>query len=115
MLEKSAYDLSIVSESWVQFEFALAWRKRFRGRNASFRGTFLSEDNLIVTRAKGDLVNQAKSAETLHALMELRCRQEVIERWLVNQELPEGLRQSLRATLAEVEEQLKVLTYTLPR
>ncbi len=42
--------------------------------------------------------------------MQLRCRQEVLERWLASQVLPDGLQQSLYAMLAEVREQLSVLT-----
>jgi hypothetical protein len=55
------------------------------------------------------------SAETLQELTQLRCRQEILERWLASQVLPDGLEQGLRASLAEVEEQLKTLIETLPR
>jgi hypothetical protein len=57
----------------------------------------------------------ANSADTVHALMQLRCRQEVLQRWLASQILPMGLQQSLPAMLTEVEEQLRVLTDALPR
>jgi len=61
------------------------------------------------------MVTPAISADTWHALMQLRCRQEILERWLASQVLPNGLQQSLRAMLAEVEEQLRVLSDALPR
>jgi len=61
------------------------------------------------------MVNPAQSADTLHAFMQLRCRQEILERWLASQILPGGLQQSLRAMLAEVEEQLSMLSNALPR
>jgi hypothetical protein len=57
----------------------------------------------------------AKSAETWQALMELRCKREVLERWLASQVLPDGLQQSLRTMLGEVEEQLRLLTEALSR
>jgi len=41
--------------------------------------------------------------------MQLWCRQEVLECWFSSQILPRGLQQSLRAMLAEAEEQLQVL------
>ena len=52
----------------------------------------------------------AKSAETLHALMQLRCRQEILERWLASEVLPAGIEQSLRAMLDEVQDRLGTLT-----
>lgn len=57
----------------------------------------------------------AKSADTLHALMQLRCRQEVLERWLASEVLPAGLQQSLHAMLAEVRQQLSAVTDVSPR
>ncbi len=57
----------------------------------------------------------ANSGDTVHALMQLRCRQEVLERWLASQVLPAGLQQGLYAMLAEVREQLKVFTDVSPR
>ncbi|MFZ1135489.1 MAG: hypothetical protein WAN69_11100 [Candidatus Korobacteraceae bacterium] len=47
--------------------------------------------------------------------MQLRCRQEILERWLASQVLTDGLQQGLRAMLAEVEEQLRTVTDALPR
>ena len=51
----------------------------------------------------------AKSADSVQAIMQLRCRQEVLERWLASQVLPAGLHQSLYAMLVEVTEQLNAL------
>jgi hypothetical protein len=59
------------------------------------------------------MVMPGKSAETWQALMELRCKREVLERWLASQVLPETVQQSLRAMLGEVEEQLRLLTQAL--
>jgi len=59
--------------------------------------------------------SHAKSADSLYALMQLRCRREILERWLASEVLPEGLQQGLRTTLAEVEQQLQVLIDALPR
>jgi len=61
------------------------------------------------------MITPAKSADTLHALMQLRCRQEILERWLASQILPNGLQQSLRTMLAEVEEQLRLFSDALSR
>jgi len=61
------------------------------------------------------MATPAKSAETWQALMELRCRQEIIERWLASQSVSSGLEQSLRGMLHEVQDQLHVLTSTLSR
>ena len=61
------------------------------------------------------MLNTAKSAETWQALMELRCRREVLERWLANQVLTENLQQSLRTILSEVEDQLRSLTNALSK
>jgi hypothetical protein len=58
---------------------------------------------------------QTKFAETWQALMQLRCRQEILERWLASEVLTTGLRQSLQAMLREVEDQLQSLTNVLPR
>ncbi len=55
----------------------------------------------------------SKSAETWQALMELRCRREVIERWLASRVLPDDQQQSLRGMLREIEDQLQVLSRTL--
>ena len=60
------------------------------------------------------MLTQAKSAETWQTLMELRSQREVIERWLASQILPDGLQQSLRTILSEVEDRLKLLTKVLP-
>jgi hypothetical protein len=59
------------------------------------------------------MLTTAKSAETWQALMEMRCRQEVLERWLASQVLTENLQHSLRTMLSEVEDQLQSLTNTL--
>jgi hypothetical protein len=48
------------------------------------------------------MVTPTKSAEAWQALMELRCKREVLERWLASHVLPEGLEQSLRTMLGEV-------------
>jgi hypothetical protein len=61
------------------------------------------------------MVTPAKSAETWQALMELRCRQEVIGRWLSSCLIPGDLQQSLQAMLGEVEDQLRLLTQALSR
>jgi hypothetical protein len=42
--------------------------------------------------------------------MELRCRREVLERWLASQMLPDDLEQSLQAMLGEVEDQIELLS-----
>ena len=52
----------------------------------------------------------AKSAETWQTLMELRCRREVLERWLAGQVLFDDLQQSLQTMLGEVEDQIQLLT-----
>ena len=41
--------------------------------------------------------------------MELRCRREILERWLASQVLTDNLQQSLRTMLSEVEDQLRAL------
>jgi hypothetical protein len=61
------------------------------------------------------MLTQAKSGENWQALVALRCRQEVIQRWLASQVLPSNLRQSLQAMLTEVEDQLQSLTNSLSR
>jgi hypothetical protein len=58
---------------------------------------------------------QAKFAETWQALTQLRCRHEILERWLASEVLPTGLQQSLQAMLREVEDQLRSLTDASPR
>jgi hypothetical protein len=58
---------------------------------------------------------EAKFAETWQALMQLRCRHEILQRWLASEVLTTGLRQSLQAMLREVEDQLQSLTNVLPR
>jgi hypothetical protein len=55
------------------------------------------------------LTKSSKSVETWQTLMELRCRREVLERWLATQVLLGDLEQSLRAMLGEVDVQLKLL------
>ena len=60
------------------------------------------------------MLTPAKSAETWQTVIALRCRREIIERWLASQVLPDGLRQSLRTMLREVEDQLRLLTNALP-
>jgi hypothetical protein len=54
-----------------------------------------------------------RSTETNEAwqrFMELRCRREVIERWLASCSLPDGMQPHLHVMLHEVEDQLQVLT-----
>ena len=46
----------------------------------------------------------------LQRVIELRCRQEILQRWLASEVLTGGLQQSLRAMLCEVEEQLRGLS-----
>ncbi len=48
-------------------------------------------------------------------LMELRCRREVLERWLASRSLPNDLEQTLQAMLREIEDQLQLLTHGLSR
>ena len=55
------------------------------------------------------MLTPEKSAETWQTLMQLRCRQEILERWLSSEILPNGLRQSLQAMLCEVDDQLRIL------
>ena len=61
------------------------------------------------------MLNTAKSSETWQVLMELRCRREVLERWLASQVLTENLQHSLRTMLSEVEDQLHSLTNALSK
>jgi hypothetical protein len=61
------------------------------------------------------VLQPGKSAETMYTLMQLRSRQEILERWLASQVLTDGLQQGLRAMLAGVEEQLRAVTDGLPR
>ena len=42
--------------------------------------------------------------------MELRCRREVLERWLASGALADDLQRSLQAMLGEVEDQMQALT-----
>jgi primase-polymerase (primpol)-like protein len=55
------------------------------------------------------MLTQIKPAETWQTLMELRCRREVLERWLASQVLPDALQHSLRTMLSEVEDQIQAL------
>jgi hypothetical protein len=66
-------------------------------------------DRRPAEQARTAMLNTAQSAETWQRLMELRCRREVLERWLVSQVLTENLQQSLRTMLNEVEDQLRAL------
>ncbi len=61
------------------------------------------------------MVKPAQSAETWQVLIELRCRREIIERWLASQSLSVGLRHSIQAMLHECEDQLQSLTRALSR
>ena len=56
------------------------------------------------------MLTQAKPAETWQTLMELRCRREVLERWIASQVLPDGLQHSLQTMLIEVEDQIRIHT-----
>ena len=49
------------------------------------------------------------SSERFDRLMQLRCRQEILERWLASEVLTDGLQQSQRAMLGEVKEQLGMM------
>jgi hypothetical protein len=55
------------------------------------------------------MVAPAKSAETWQALMELRCKREVLERWLAGRSLPKDLEQTLETMLCEIKDQLQLL------
>ncbi len=61
------------------------------------------------------MANPAQSSETWQVLIELRCRCEIIERWLASQSLSSGLRQSMQAMLHECEDQLQSLSRALSR
>jgi hypothetical protein len=52
------------------------------------------------------MLTPAKSAETWQALLELRCRREIVERWLANASLSDELQHSLQAVLSEIENQI---------
>jgi hypothetical protein len=49
-------------------------------------------------------------SEQFQQVMELRCRQEILQRWLASEVLTDGLQQSLRAMLGEVEERLRAMS-----
>jgi hypothetical protein len=55
--------------------------------------------------------SQSESApeHRLQRVIELRCRQEILQRWLAGDLLTDALRPSLRAMLHEVEEQLEAV------
>jgi hypothetical protein len=55
------------------------------------------------------MATPANSSDQLQRLMELRSRKEILERWLASEVLIEGLQQSLRGMLREVEEQLRTI------
>lgn len=59
------------------------------------------------------MLTPEKSAEIWQTLMQLRGRQEILERWLASEVLPNGLRQSLQTMLREVQDQLRILTIAL--
>ena len=61
------------------------------------------------------MLTSAQSAETWQTLTALRCRREIIERWLASQILPDSLRQILHAMLREVEDQLQLLTNAMSK
>jgi hypothetical protein len=56
------------------------------------------------------MLTPANSTETWQVLMELRCRQEVIERWLASGLLADDLQRSLQSMLGEVQDQVRLLT-----
>ena len=58
-------------------------------------------------RALGAMLTLSKWAETWRALLEPRCRQKVIERWLATCSLPDGQQQYLHTVLREVEEVIR--------
>ena len=74
-----------------------------------------SPSQFIVTQAQIEVVTSAKSAEAWQLLVELRTRQEVLERWIASQTLSPGLQQGLRGMLNEVEDQLQLLANALSR
>ena len=49
----------------------------------------------------------------LRRVIELRCRQEILQRWLSSEVLTDGLQQSLNTMLDEIVEQLRTLGATL--
>ena len=55
----------------------------------------------------------AESGDAWEELMELRCRRQVIERWLASCSLPDSLQQYLYAMLREIDDQLPRLTKQL--
>ena len=71
----------------------------------------MNRDSLDMRTA---VTSPIESGDSLHALMQLRCRQEILQRWLASEVLPAGLQQGLRAMLAEVEEQLRALSSIAP-
>ena len=56
------------------------------------------------------MLTPTKSAETWQTLIALRCRREIIERWLASQTVSGSLRETLHAMLREVEDHLQLLT-----
>jgi hypothetical protein len=46
---------------------------------------------------------------TLEQMIELRCRREILQRWLASEVLPDNLQQGLRAMLGEVEQQMQAV------
>jgi len=56
------------------------------------------------------MLTPANSTETWQVLMELRCRQEVIERWPASSLLADDLQRSLQLMLGEVQDQVRLLT-----
>ena len=67
-----------------------------------------------VNKMSKAVTTPAYSAETLHALMQLRHRREILERWLSSEVLPAGIANTLRTMLAEVDEQLGTLNDRSP-
>ena len=73
-------------------------------------GRALALSYSLATESPPAMLTQTKSAETWQTLMELRCRREVLERWIASQVLPDGLQHSLQTMLTEVEDQIRIHT-----
>jgi hypothetical protein len=58
-------------------------------------------------KAASKLVTPIRGAGNWQALVELRGRREVLERWLANDAFPEELQHSLRALSQEIDDQLR--------
>lgn len=74
----------------------------------------LGQSSLLSVRAHSMFQRKAaESGDAWEELMELRCRRQVIERWLASCSLPDSLQQYLYAMLREIDDQLPRLTKQL--